>query len=47
MTDNQKRAYEASLKAHKKACSLAYKLGGGRLNDPPKRKEPKEVKGER
>jgi hypothetical protein len=50
MTDNQRRAYEASLKIHKKACSLAYKLGGGRLNDPPKRKEAKEakeVKGER
>lgn len=38
------RAHEASLKNHKRAAALAYKLTGGRLNDPPKRKTHKETK---
>lgn len=39
MNPKQQRAYEESLRAHKKALSLAYKLGGGRLNDPPRRSQ--------
>jgi hypothetical protein len=38
LTDNQRRAYEASLKEHRRAAALSYKLTGGRLNDQPRRK---------
>lgn len=34
-------AYEESLRRHRKSVALAYKLTGGRLNEPPKRKLPK------
>lgn len=38
LTDNQRRVYEASLREHRRAGALAYKLVGGRLNDPPRRR---------
>jgi hypothetical protein len=38
MTPAQRRAYETSLRESRRTAVLAYKLGGGRLNDPPRRR---------
>ncbi len=34
-----RRALEVSRQTHQKVAALSYKLTGGRLNDPPRRRQ--------